>query len=297
MRMIRETWEMLGQSIFVGERYGKNLKSIAKMSLIVAVAGFVMFVMNMASAQYLVSLTSIAFLLIGIADYVLTAVTEKPKAAKIITIIAVLTVMTYNILVVSNGFAFLWTILVPLAVSYLFGARAGILVSFYFSVLFAAVFYTPLRSLVEGHYPEIILNRFPILYFFLFITTSFVMIQYHRSVLDQIEYAGELEKAREAADQANRAKSDFLAEMSHEIRTPINAVLGMNEMIRRESDREGAEVSPQEQEKSFRHISQYAGNIEEAGTNLLSIINDILDFSKIEAGRMEPQYRLRMTAS
>ena len=287
MRMIRETWEMLGQSIFVGERYGKNLKSIAKMSLIVAVAGFVMFVMNMASAQYLVSLTSIAFLLIGIADYVLTAVTEKPKAAKIITIIAVLTVMTYNILVVSNGFAFLWTILVPLAVSYLFGARAGILVSFYFSVLFAAVFYTPLRSLVEGHYPEIILNRFPILYFFLFITTSFVMIQYHRSVLDQIEYAGELEKAREAADQANRAKSDFLAEMSHEIRTPINAVLGMNEMIRRESDREGAEVSPQEQEKSFRHISQYAGNIEEAGTNLLSIINDILDFSKIEAGRME----------
>ncbi len=277
---------MLGRSIFVGERYEKSMKSIAVMSLIMALAGFVMFVMNIAAGQYLVSLTSIAFLLTGVTDFFLTSVTEKRKAAMIVTIIAVLTVMTYNVLFVSNGFAFLWTILVPLAVSYLFGARAGILVSFYFSLLFTVAFYSPLRSLVEGNYPEIVLNRFPILYFFLFITTSFVMIQYHRSVLDQIDKAEELEKARETADQANKAKSEFLAEMSHEIRTPINAVLGMNEMIQRESVRGEKVLSAAEQTQSFRHISDYAGNIEEAGSNLLSIINDILDFSKIEAGRM-----------
>ena len=287
MRMIRETWKMLGRSIFVGERYEKSMKGIAKMSLIVTLAGFVMFVMNLASAQYLVSLTSIAFLLTGLAGYLLTSVTQHRKAAMIITIGMVLTVLTYNVLFVSNGFAFLWTILVPLAVSYFFSVRAGIIVSFYFSVLFAVAFYSPMRGLVEGNYPEIILNRFPILYFFLFITTSFVMIQYHRSVLDQIDYAEELEKARETADQANKAKSDFLAEMSHEIRTPINAVLGMNEMIRRESDLGGEGNSEEERTESFRRISEYAGNIEEAGGNLLSIINDILDFSKIEAGRME----------
>ncbi len=73
--------------------------------------------------------------------------------------------------------------------------------------------------------------------------------------------------------QSNAAKSDFLANMSHEIRTPINAILGMNEMVLRESGDE--------------KIRTYAGNIENAGKNLLSIINDILDFSKIEAGRME----------
>ena len=297
MRTIRETWEMLGRSIFVGERYKKSMKSIAVMSVIVSLAGFVMFVMNIAAGQYLVSLTSIAFLLTGVTDFFLTSVTEKRKAAMIVTILAVLTVMTYNILFVSNGFAFLWTILVPLAISYFFGVRAGILVSFYFSVLFTAAFYSPLRSLVEGHYPEIILNRFPILYFFLFITTSFVMIEYHRSVLDQIDKTQELEKARETADQANKAKSDFLAEMSHEIRTPINAVLGMNEMIQRESVRGETVLSAAEQTESFRHISDYAGNIEEAGGNLLSIINDILDFSKIEAGRMrlvENNYELSM---
>ena len=72
---------------------------------------------------------------------------------------------------------------------------------------------------------------------------------------------------------ASHAKSRFLAQMSHEIRTPINAVLGMNEMILRESADE--------------NILEYAGNIDSAGKTLLSLINSILDFSKIEDGKME----------
>ena len=91
---------------------------------------------------------------------------------------------------------------------------------------------------------------------------------------EQLEEALELAKAAmQQARRANSAKSEFLANMSHEIRTPINAVLGMNEMIIRESNNE--------------RITTYARNVESAGKNLLSIINDILDFSKIEAGKME----------
>ncbi|MCR4992151.1 MAG: response regulator [Lachnospiraceae bacterium] len=82
-----------------------------------------------------------------------------------------------------------------------------------------------------------------------------------------------LKLEKTAADIANKAKSDFLADMSHEIRTPINAVLGMNEMILRKSDDE--------------KILDYASNIKSAGNTLLSIINTILDFSKIEDGKME----------
>ena len=82
-----------------------------------------------------------------------------------------------------------------------------------------------------------------------------------------------LKELKEMADAANRAKSDFLANMSHEIRTPINTVLGMDEIILRET----SEIS----------IKGYAENIREAATTLLSLVNDLLDFSKIECGKME----------
>ena len=106
-----------------------------------------------------------------------------------------------------------------------------------------------------------------------------------------------LREAKRIAEQASEAKSEFLANMSHEIRTPINAVMGMNEMIMRES-LQAKETPPSgtaESEKIFTEICGYAGNIESAGRNLLSIINDILDISKIEAGKLEireDHYRL-----
>ena len=77
----------------------------------------------------------------------------------------------------------------------------------------------------------------------------------------------------ERAVAASEAKSAFLSNMSHEIRTPINAILGMNEMILRESDDDT--------------IRGYSNTIKSAGNSLLGLINDILDFSKIESGKME----------
>ena len=99
----------------------------------------------------------------------------------------------------------------------------------------------------------------------------FVLLHFNIFVLTS--YNRKLAVAAEAANQANEAKSHFLSTMSHDIRTPMNAIIGMNEMILRDSREDGTLM--------------YAESIRTAGNTLLGIINDILDFSKIEAGKME----------
>ena len=86
-------------------------------------------------------------------------------------------------------------------------------------------------------------------------------------------YNKKLAEAAEAANLANEAKSHFLSTMSHDIRTPMNAILGLNEMVLRDSHEE--------------EIVAYSESIRTAGKTLMGIINDILDLSKIEAGKMD----------
>ncbi len=93
---------------------------------------------------------------------------------------------------------------------------------------------------------------------------------YNRMLIKTLIKVDEKNKDLEAA---NKAKNMFISNMSHEIRTPINAVLGMDEMILRETDNE--------------QIKEYAYNINNAGKVLLGIINDVLDYSKIESGKLE----------
>ncbi|MGN0160259.1 MAG: ATP-binding protein [Lachnospiraceae bacterium] len=97
-----------------------------------------------------------------------------------------------------------------------------------------------------------------------------VLIEQNKALINAME---EAKRAQLLADKSNQSKTVFLSSMSHEIRTPINAVLGLDEMIIRES------TEPE--------IRDYAMDIRSSGKALLGLVNDVLDFSKIESGKLD----------
>lgn len=99
------------------------------------------------------------------------------------------------------------------------------------------------------------------------------LVGINQDISDNIQYLEELKAARKQADDANRAKTTFLATMSHEIRTPLNGVIGLNEVL--------------QQTSLDGHQHELTGLIQQSANALLEIIDDVLDLSKIEAGKLE----------
>lgn len=184
----------------------------------------------------------------------------------------------------------MWFLVVPLLAFFYLGSNVKTRVLIFAQIIVGlAAFYT--AYLTENSFPSHIpvqeMVGIGVISAFCAATYVFLMASYYSSVVDsQSELLKEIDRhqgtmkmlmsAKEDAERANGAKSDFLAKMSHELRTPLNAVLGYSEILLEDAELEGRG----EQISDLQKISA-------AGKHLLAMVNDILDISKIEAGKME----------
>jgi len=183
---------------------------------------------------------------------------------------------------------FLFFLAVPV-VFFFFNLSYGLYFNMVFFFIMVIYINSPLRE-TGYQFPDVYFSRLPMMYLVNVIMCGIAQYEMVKSKIQQ-------DKALEEAKRASEAKTDFLANTSHEIRTPINAVLGMNEMILRETSKAEklSSKDPAAYKDAFKNIKNYAGNVDSAGNNLLAIINDILDFTKIEEGKMdiiEVEYQL-----
>lgn len=226
---------------------------------------FLMGLVNFIAASYRMAVICVGFSLVLIGAMILYEKTSKPFPVMCSIGLGVYSLIFYFMVNGGEqGFSIIWSLLVPPAAIYFFQLFFGGLFSIFVGLTIVLYMWTPLH-LLGYNYSEIFLVRYPVVY----LTTLGIslLLQYQRWSSRR-----EQKEAYKKVKEANKAKGIFLSNMSHEARTPINAILGYNEMILRES-------------KESNTVS-YAANIQAAGKTLLSIVNDTLDFTSIQDGEL-----------
>ena len=218
-------YRLLNKPIYEGAKYEKNLNAISWFGIIGTAFGCIMSAMNILQHKGFVTYTTIVVAVIGILIFLFAKVFKNRTAAVISALLLSAFVFSYYAISGANeGFAILWTLLVPMAICYFMGVKIGILLSVYFEVLLIALFYTPLRANFTEFYTETFMNRFPIFYLCILMLTTVSMTQYHESVLTEIEYTkrlnAEVEKQTKVAVEQSRVateRADQLMKLTEEM--------------------------------------------------------------------------------
>ncbi|MCL2067043.1 MAG: ATP-binding protein [Treponema sp.] len=246
----------------------------------IAIAGSIVLaaytVYNLRRGMYTVAGACASMAVICIAAFILA----RSKVKEIIP--AAITMACYGLLCIwiiwirqSEGANFLFIYLYPLLTIMLLGMRWGVVMSAVLMVIVSAEMFIP--GLSNYNYHIKVSSRMLVTYFL--VLTTMIVIETTRKAKDRLieTQTRQMQELKEEAEEANKAKSEFLATMSHEIRTPLNAILGFSEL---------SLLEPNEN-KAIQNM----GNIHHSATHLLDLINDILDISKIESGKLNLQPR------
>lgn len=222
---IKQMLKNLRIDIYRGYKRESNINVITMVCAVFSVVMLVFTVINLIQGYYnsmLLSLTSTV--LFGASGTICWLKKNREIPAILITIGVGLLCTFYTIRGTSEGFAILWTTLLPIALMYFLNVRFGIYFSIYFEILFIVCFFTPIKEHITG-YSELFMARYPLLYFCIVVIDSIAMIQYHNNTLEQYEYDARLSDEVETMTRRVNERSEQIEEMSFQmIQTLANAI-------------------------------------------------------------------------
>ena len=226
MKKLKAAWKILNTPIYTGERLRDNLRALTAVSLFTALMGFVLVVANLITGQIPMLIPAIVTVLAGLAcAYCAGVLKNRELAALIPTIFCIVAFTIYAVRGLGDGTAVLFALMAPLGLCYFVSVKNGIIVSVYFSIFFLLLFFTPLREKVAQYYSPSFMVRFPLIFVLMTGFTAISMIQYHRGILLENEYAERLNFEVEKQTAVAEARSRKIEQMSFQtIQTLANAI-------------------------------------------------------------------------
>ena len=208
-KKLSEVWNDLNRTIYTGKRLQENLHALTVVSLFTACLGLVLIVMDFAIQKYSMLIPSLATFLGGVSCAYLAGIKkDREKAILVPTAFCIIAFTFYAITGAGEGTAILWSLLLPIGISYFVSVKYGIYLSLYYTLIYVILFYSPLRKNMAEYYSMAFIIRFPLIYGSLAAFTTIAMVQYHRSILLENEYTDRLnaEVAKQTAVAEERSR-------------------------------------------------------------------------------------------
>ena len=191
---LKEYIYKLRQPIYTGKRLEENLRIITYCGGIISLISGMLTVLNIMQDRTRVAIVTTVIFICGIVIIICAKAFKSRRAVIAATLfLCIMPFTDFAVRGVNEGFAILWTLLVPLALSYFLSVRAGLLLGVYYELLFIALFYTPMQRSMTAFYSTIFMQRYPVLFFCDLLLTAVSMISYHIQTLEQIAYESSLE--------------------------------------------------------------------------------------------------------
>lgn len=218
MRRVRDLWKTLSRSIYVGDRLKANLIALTGVSIVTAVLGLVLIIMNIVRRDRVMLIPSILTFLGGTSCAICAGVLKKREIAAIIPSVFCTVMFTiYAVNGMGDGTAILWSLFMPIGLCYFVSVRFGIILSVYHAVLYVVLFYTPIKEHLAVFYSPTLMARFPLVYIGIAAFTAIAMIQYHKSALFEIDYAEQLNAEVKKQTQWATERAEKLERLSDEM--------------------------------------------------------------------------------